>query len=102
MSDALMAIFGGAFLAAFIVIPAGAADTSSGGHKEPLTWKRWKREAATTLWALNPVTALSDIAMGYEDVFGGVIRVMAGVVAAAALLTSVALMGWGILQLFTL
>lgn len=102
MSDALLAIFGGAFLAAFIVIPAGAAETSGGNRKEPLTWASWCREAAVSLWAINPVTALRDLMMGYDDIADSVVRLMAGVVVCAALLTSTVLVGWGFWRLVTM
>lgn len=101
MSDALVAIIGGAAFALFIIGPL-AADTSGNGRKDSLTWRGWCKEAAITLWAINPVIVLRDVAMGYEDIPGAVVRLMAGVAASAALLTSAVMIGWGLYRLFSL
>ncbi len=102
MTDALTAIFGGALLAAFIVVPCGAAVTSGGSRKEPLTLAAWWREASTTLWAINPVIVWRDLLMGYDDVVDSVVRMMAGLVVIPALLASGTMMGWGFYRLFCL
>ena len=94
MSEALIAICSGLVLAVFIIGPA-AAETSGGRRKEKLTWAVWCRDAAITLWAINPVIVLRDVAMGYEDIPGAVVRLMAGVTASIALLTSGVMIGWG-------
>lgn len=101
MGDALTAILSGLVLAVFIIGPA-AAETSGGRRKEPLTWSVWCRDAAVTLWAINPVIVFRDVAMGYEDIPGAVVRLMAGIAASAALLTSAAMIGWGFYRLLGL
>ena len=101
MSDALIAIGSGLVLAAFIIGPM-AAETSGGRRKERLTWEVWRRDAAVTLWAMNPLTIIDDLLRGYDDVADTVVRLMAWLVAAAAMLTSIALIGWGVWRLFTL
>lgn len=102
MTDALTAIFCGLGLAAFVIVPCGAAETSGGRRKEPLTWAVWRREAATTLWAINPVIVWRDLLAGYDDVADSVVRLLAGLVVSAALLTSAGMVGWGIYRLFNL
>lgn len=99
MTEALTAICGGLVLAAFIIGPL-AAETSGGDRKEKLTWAVWRRDAAVTLWAMNPLTIFDDLLRGYDDVADTVVRLMAWLVAAAAMLTSIALIGWGVWRLF--
>ena len=101
MSDALIAIGSGLVLAAFIIVPM-AAETSGGRRKEKLTWAVWRRDAAVTLWAMNPLTIIDDRLRGYDDVADTVVRLMAWLVAAAAMLTSIALIGWGFYRLLSL
>jgi hypothetical protein len=99
MTTALFAIIGGLSLAAFIIFPMGVTTTSGTrfAPRDPFRWSSWRKEACTSLWALNPVTICRDVWEGYEDVAGGVLRLFAFCVVAAALLTAVALVGWGLL-----
>lgn len=100
MTNEIMAITGGLVLAAFVIFPFGVTTTSGTrfAPRDPFSWSNWRKEARTTLWVINPVTICRDVWEGYEDIFGAVIRLFGFVVAVAALLTAVALVGWGVLS----
>lgn len=93
----LMAITGGLMLAAFVIFPMGTSTTSGTrfAPRDPFTWSKWREEAGIALWTLSPYVICRDVWQGYEDISGGFVRLLAFAVVLSALLTAVALVGWG-------
>lgn len=98
MTNEIMAITGGLVLAAFVIFPFGVTTTAGTrfAPREPFTWVNWYAEARTSLWVINPVVTCRDVWRGYEDFIGGFLRLLGFAAVAAALLTAVALVGWGL------
>ena len=100
MTNEIMAITGGLVLAAFVIFPFGVTTTSGTrfAPREPFSWSNWYEEARTSLWVMNPVVIWKDVWQGYEDITGGVIRMIGFAAAASALITAAALVVWGVLS----
>ena len=100
MTNEIMAITGGLFLAAFVIFPMGASTTSGTrfAPREPFSWSNWREEARVNLWTINPVVICKDVWQGYEDFTGAFLRLLGFAAIAAALITAGALVGWGVLS----
>lgn len=99
MTTHFLAIAGGLCLAVFIIFPMGTSTTSGTrfAPRDPFSWSKWRDEASSSLWTLNPKVIWTEVWEGYEDIGGGLVRTLGFVVVAAALITATALVGWGLL-----